>query len=357
MKIKHLNVYKKDLGNARPYTIAFKTVDEVNNAFVELELENGITGFGSGNPSEYVVGESLDSTMTVLQEGDLDFMIGRDIRHFYTLLEEIQARFPKNPAARAALDIAIHDAFSQYLGVPLALFLGQKIKSLPTSVTIGIKNVAETLEEAKEYYDMGFRVLKVKTGSNVDEDIERMKKLRETYGKEFTIRVDANQGYDPAALSHFFYTTRNDNIELIEQPLPAASVEQLKAQPDDIKQIIAADESLISSKDAFRLASPPAASGIFNIKLMKSGGIHPGRQIASIAQASGTKLMWGCNDESAISISAALHTALGFTNTKYLDLDGSLDLLEDVVTGGFEIKDGWMSVGSQSGLGVTKKTR
>ena len=354
MKIKHINVYKKDLGNTRPYTIAFKTVDEVNNAFVELELENGIVGFGSGNPSEYVVGESLDSTMAVLKEGDLDFMTGRDIRHFYAILEDIQAQLPKNPAARAALDIAVHDAFTQYIEVPLALFLGQQIKSLPTSVTIGIKNVQETLDEAKEYYDMGFRVLKVKTGSDVDEDIERMKKLRETYGNEFVIRVDANQGYDRSALSKFFDATHKDNIELIEQPLPAAAVDELKAQPGEIKKIIAADESLISPVDAFHLASPPAASGIFNIKLMKSGGIHPGRQIASIAQASGTELMWGCNDESAISISAALHTALGFKNTKYLDLDGSLDLVEDVVTGGFKIKDGWMSVGGQSGLGVNR---
>ncbi|TRX53012.1 dipeptide epimerase [Fulvivirga sp. M361] len=354
MKIKEVRIYKKDLGNTRPYTIAFKTVDEVYNAFAEIELENGIVGLGSGNPSEYVVGESLTSTLSVLNNGKLDFLIHRDIRDLYSLLDEIQLQLPENPAARAALDIAVHDAFTKYIDVPLAVFLGQKIKSLPTSVTIGIKNVQDTLEEAKEYYEMGFRVLKVKTGKDVDEDIERMKKLRENYGNDLTIRVDANQGYDVALLTKFYKETESEKIELIEQPIPAKAVNELKALPEEIKRLVAADESLISPMDAFTLASPPAASRIFNIKLMKSGGIHPGRQIAVIAQSSGTELMWGCNDESAISISAALHAALGFSNTKYLDLDGSLDLVEDVVKGGFDIKDGWMSITSASGLGVSK---
>ncbi len=352
MKIKNLSVYKKDLGNNRPYTIAFKTVDQVNNAIVEIELENGMIGRGSGNPSQYVVGESLDDTMAAL--GNVDFLIGRDIRTFYSLLNDIQTKLPKNPAARAALDIAIHDAFAQYLGQPLAIFLGQKIKSLPTSVTIGIKNVADTLAEAQEYYDMGFRVLKVKTGLDVEEDIARMKKLREVFKNEFIIRVDANQGYTVANLTHFFKETEKDNIELIEQPIPAKAIAELKALPAAIKKIIAADESLINPNDAFTLASPPSASGIFNIKLMKSGGIYPARQIAVVAEVSGIELMWGCNDESAISISAALHASLGFANTKYLDLDGSLDLVEDVVKGGFEIKEGWMSVTHKPGLGVSK---
>ncbi len=352
MKIKKIKVYQKDLGNKRPYTIAFKTVDKVYNALVEIELENGIIGYGSGNPSEYVVGESLTSTMDVLNGGDLDFIKGRDIRHFYSILNDIQETLPKNPAARAALDIAIHDAFTKYLDIPLAQFLGQRINSLPTSVTIGIKNVEDTLEEAQEYYGMGFRIVKVKTGKTLEEDIARVKKLREKFGKQFIIRVDANQGYNTEMLLKFFYDTKEDEVELIEQPVPANAINELKKLPDEVKKIIAADESLIDPSDAFTLASGSRASDIYNIKLMKSGGIFPARRIASIAQAASIDLMWGCNDESSISITAALHSALSFSNTKYLDLDGSLDLVVDVVNAGFEIKDGWMSVTGRSGLGV-----
>ena len=85
---------------------------------------------------------------------------------------------------------------------------------------------------------------------------------------------------------------------------------------------------------------------------MKSGGIYPARQIAIIAGASGIDLMWGCNDESSIGITAALHAALSFDNTRYIDLDGSLDLVVDVVNPGFEIENGWMSITEKAGLGV-----
>ncbi|MEN7548115.1 dipeptide epimerase [Rapidithrix thailandica] len=352
MKIQSIDVWIKELGNTRPYTIAFKTVDNVSSIFVKINLENGLFGLGAGNPSEQVVGESLSDSSQALSQENLDFLVGRDIRDFYALLKEVQANFPKTPAARAAVDIALHDVFSKWLDVPLARFLGQKIKGLATSVTIGIKNVAETLEEAQEYYDMGFKILKVKTGNDVEEDIERMAKLREKFGQHFKIRVDANQGYDREKTIRFYEKTKMHAIELIEQPTPSGDIALLKGLPDPIKDLIAADECLKSPANAFALAAPPRASGIFNIKLMKSGGVYPGLQIAQIAEASGIDLMWGCNDESAISITAALHAALSSTRTKYIDLDGSLDLVEDVVSGGFLLKDGYMEICDKAGLGV-----
>jgi L-Ala-D/L-Glu epimerase len=354
MKIKEVKVWSADLGNTKPYTIAFKTVDEVRNAFVEITLGNGISGIGSGNPSEYVVGENLQQTLEALQEKNLDFLVGRDIREFHQLTFEVLRKFPKNPAARAALDIALHDVFTKFLGVPLVKFLGQKIKTLPTSNTIGIKNVEETLKEAGEYIGNGFKILKVKLGKDLAEDIERIVKLREKFGKEIVIRIDANQGYDIDQTIDFYKKTIHLNVELIEQPLPAKAIREMKSLPDEIRSKIAADESLISPKDALELIKPPRASGIFNIKLMKCGGVSQGLKIADIALQEGVELFWGCNDESAISITAALHAAFSCANTKYIDLDGSLDLARDVVTGGFILEDGYMSCSDKPGLGVEK---
>ena len=108
-KIKSIKVWDADLGNTKPYTIAFKTVDQVRNAFVEITLDNGITGIGSGNPSEYVVGENLSQCLDALQEQNLQFLLGRDITEFNQLTFDVWQKFPKNPSARAALDIALHD--------------------------------------------------------------------------------------------------------------------------------------------------------------------------------------------------------------------------------------------------------
>ena len=354
MKIKQIHISRPNLKLTRPYTIAYKTISAVENCVVEIVADNGLYGLGVANPSQYVVGESIDDTWAALQAPRLDWLLGRDVRHLGGLCREIQEKYPKNPGVRIALETALHDLFAQHLGVPLTAFLGQKIRSLPTSVTIGIKDTAAMLAEADEYIGRGFKVLKVKLGKSMEEDVERLLKLREKVGKNIVIRIDANQGYTTPDLIRFYRQTGELDIELNEQPLPAGAVAEMKALPDRIKQTIAADEALITPKDAFRLAESPVACGIFNVKLMKCGGITQALEIAQIARQAGIDLMWGCNDESIVSITAALHVALACPNTKYLDLDGSLDLAKDVVAGGFILKDGMMSVGGAPGLGVRK---
>jgi L-alanine-DL-glutamate epimerase-like enolase superfamily enzyme len=299
-------------------------------------------------------GENLNQTIEALQEKNLEFLIGRDIREINQLLFEVLLKFPKTPAARAAVDIALHDVFTKYLNVPLVKYLGQKIKALPTSNTIGIKNVEETVKEAVDYQKQGFKVLKVKLGKDLEEDIERLVKLRERFDNSMVIRIDANQGYSVQQTIDFYNRTKKLDIELIEQPLPAKSIKEMKGLPNEIKSKIAADESLLSPADALNLINPPSAAGIFNIKLMKCGGISQGLKIADIALQEGVDLFWGCNDESIASITAALHAAFACSNTRYIDLDGSLDLAKDEVTGGFILRDGMMYCSDKPGLGVER---
>ncbi|HEY5826002.1 MAG TPA: enolase C-terminal domain-like protein, partial [Cyclobacteriaceae bacterium] len=215
-------------------------------------------------------------------------------------------------------------------------------------------NVEETLKEAQEYWDRGFTVLKVKLGIDLNEDIERIVKLREKFGKQFTIRIDANQGYNIAQTIDFYNKTKHLDVELVEQPLPAKAIAELKTLPEEIRTIVAADESLLTPKDALELVKPPRAAGIFNIKLMKCGGVNQALKIADIGLQEGVDLFWGCNDESIVSITAALHAAFACSNTKYIDLDGSLDLARDVVKGGFILKDGVMTCSDKPGLGVER---
>ncbi|HEY3406484.1 MAG TPA: dipeptide epimerase [Ohtaekwangia sp.] len=354
-KIKNISVWSADLVNTKPYTIAFKTIEEVKNAFVEITLDNGTTGIGAGNPSEFVVGESLEQSIEALEEKNLEFLIGRDIREFNQLLYEVWKKFPENPAARAALDIALHDVFTKYLDVPLVKFLGQKIKKLPTSNTIGIKNVEETLKEAEDYIKRGFKAIKVKVGKDLEEDVERLMKLREKIGNGIALRVDVNQGYTVHETIELYGRTYDYlNIELFEQPLPAHDIAAMKGLPKEVRHVIAADESLITPVDAIELAQSPRAAGIFNIKLMKCGGINQALKISDIATHKNVELFWGCNDESIVSITAALHAAYACPNTKYIDLDGSLDLGKDIVKGGFVLKDGFMYCSDKPGLGVER---
>jgi L-alanine-DL-glutamate epimerase-like enolase superfamily enzyme len=357
-KIKNIKVQKVDLKLTRPYTIAFKTVDHVENAIVTMELDNGLVGRGAGNPSEQVVGETLDNALDALDQAfggksrGWQGLIGREIEDIDVLCEEIQNHLKYSPAARTALEGALYDAFSQWKEVPLVSLLGQKIEYLPTSITIGIKDVLSTLDEASEYFGRGFRYIKVKLGNYLEEDIERIVKLREKFGDRVKIRIDANQGYNVQEVKQFFDQTASCNLELIEQPLPAEQIEEMRSLPAEIRQVLAADESLIGPEDAANIIGETNACEIFNIKLMKCGGITQALEISRLAEGAGIDLMWGCNDESIISISAALHTALSCKQTRYLDLDGSLDLAKDVVAGGFILENGEMRVNGLPGLGL-----
>lgn len=351
MKIKSIRPYLKKLALTKPYTIAYDTFYDVELVFLEIILENGIIGIGSASPAEEVIGENSQQTLQNLQSEFIQNLVGRDIRHFQQIIFETNQYFVHLPGTQAAVDIALHDAFGKYLGISVAEFYGQKIKSLPTSVTIGIMNVDETLEEAKNFHKLGFKVLKVKTGIDVEEDIERILRLDELYKNQLKIRVDANQGYSLAQLQKFIKATQKAAIELIEQPLPVGNETELVILAASHRKFLTGDESLKNAHYALKFSSEPQPFGIYNIKLMKCGGIMGAKEIATIAQNANIDLFWGCNDESIVSITAALHVAYSCPNTKYIDLDGSFDLAEDLVTGGFSLENGYMKISDNAGFG------
>ena len=353
MIITNVHFWKEDLELLRPYTIAYRTISAVENLFISIETDQGVVGVGAGSPADFVTGEKIEDSMAALETHLEALLLNKDLRHFQSLIRISREKLTAFPAALAALDIALYDAFASSLKVPLVKFLGQCHRSLPTSITIGIKSLEETLEEAKEQLGNGFKVIKLKIGREVEEDIEVFTKLREQVGPEIKIRVDANQGYIPADLFTFVKATKDWDVEFVEQPFPPKRLDLMKQLAPDLRALCAADEDLHDARDAQKMAIAPPLYGIFNIKLMKCGGIQEALRIANIAEAAGVDLMWGCNDESIISITAALHAALACPNTRYLDLDGSLDLARDVVSGGFILEDGYLRVDEEKiGLGV-----
>ena len=353
MKITSIEARFEHFELVRPYAISFRPMmDSVENGIVTITTDDGRTGHGAAAPEHFVTGETPQICSAALNDDALSWLIGRDVRELPALCRQLHSRTENAPAARAAVDIALHDLLAQYLGVPLVDMLGRAHTSLPTSITIGIKPLADTLEEADEYLGRGFRILKIKLGDSLESDLERLVRLREHIGNNALIRVDPNQGYSAADVGEFVRRTANLDIEFLEQPTAAKDIELMKNLPQHVRDQIAVDESLLNESDALALVAPPRACGIFNIKLMKCGGIRPGLRIAAIAEAAGVSLMWGCMDESIISITGALHAALASPATRYLDLDGSLDLARDVVTGGFILEDGCLRTSDKPGLGL-----
>src|SRR5579863_126717 len=147
MKIKSINTYRKNLSLQKPYTIARETISDVENVFFEIELENGLKGIGAANPAPEVVGEGPAQSFENLQSAFMEYLIGKDIREFLYHIYTCKKHFINLPGTQAAIDIALHDTFGKFLGIPVVDFYGRHHSKMLTSVTIGIKDVAGTIED------------------------------------------------------------------------------------------------------------------------------------------------------------------------------------------------------------------
>ncbi len=353
MKITGLKYWKEDMKLTRPYAVTYVMHDSVQNIFVRLDGSDGSYGLGAGSPSFHVAGENIDDNCDDRIPELSELIVGTDTRCYRATIAILAKKYAKHPALLAALDMALHDLYCKEMGISIGKYLGVTLKPLPTSITIGIKNVAETVEEGIEYRDRQFKIIKLKIGQSLEEDIERSVKLREAVGSDMLIRVDANQGYDVPQFEKYLEQTKTANLEFFEQPMKPSIVDQMMGLTQEVRDICAADEDLHKHRDALRLIKMGRPFGIFNIKLMKCGGITEAKRITDVADAEDISLMWGCMDESVISISASLNAALASPSTRYLDLDGSLDLASDVAQGGFTLSEGVLyPLLDESGLGV-----
>lgn len=211
----------------------------------------------------------------------------------------------------------------------------------------------DTLARAKDFLSSGFKILKIKGGKDVEEDIIRVNKVRQLAGPKVGIRFDANQGYTLEEAVMFVEGTLDSKVELLEQPTPKEQFDLLGKVTSKVSIPVMADESLMNLRDVFRLASKDLIDMV-NIKLMKAGGINEAMHINSVARAAGMEVMIGCMDESELSISAGLHFALARPNVLFADLDGHLDLAEDPFKGCVILKKGLLYPVKRPGLGSEK---
>jgi L-alanine-DL-glutamate epimerase-like enolase superfamily enzyme len=335
---------------SRPYAIAAGGIEAAELVVLELATDAGAVGYGHAAPAPAVTGETAAAAAQELAPERCAWLLGRAAAEVALLLGELDAHVA-GPAAHAAVDAALHDLWGKRVGLPLVEVLGGVRRGLPTSITIGVKPADATLAEAAEYVARGFTVLKVKVGLDVDEDVRRLERLRARFGPALVLRADANQGYDLAALMAFAPAMDALGIELLEQPCRPADDDGLRALPAALRRRLVADESVRDAADLRRLGGAGAFGGI-NVKLMKCGGIAPALELARAAERAGLGVMWGCNDESAVGIAAALHAALASSATRWIDLDGSFDLAADPFTGGFTVEGGVMTPLDRPGLGV-----
>jgi L-alanine-DL-glutamate epimerase-like enolase superfamily enzyme len=189
--VESVRTYRLEIPLETPYELAYGRFEAVENAVVRVESESGLIGWGCAAPDGQVTGETIEDNLAALQE-ELVPEIRRSGRSsFGELLRRIAALAPRDPAARAALDLALHDLWGKERGVPVQALLGGSRREIPTSITIGIMSVEETAAAAAERL-AEVRVLKIKGGRD-PRKTSRGCALRLRHGRGCD-PVDANQG-------------------------------------------------------------------------------------------------------------------------------------------------------------------
>jgi L-Ala-D/L-Glu epimerase / N-acetyl-D-glutamate racemase len=349
MKITKVSIERLDLVLNKPYTIAYEVVAKAANFILKIETDSKLVGYGCAAPDPIVTGESPEMVSQVFSDIIEPILLGKNPFHYARILVELRKIFNVKSSALAMVDMALLDLAAKKADVPLYQFLGGFKDKIETSITIGICSLEETMVEAEEFIQQGFRILKIKGGLDLELDIERMHKIKERY-PHVILRFDGNQGYSFKEAIHFFEATEDLQIEIFEQPLKIHQDEKMGELANSLKIPIMADESLKSLDDTFRLVSNDRVN-LINIKLMKVGGILQGMHINSVAKSNNIGAMVGCIDECALGISAGLHFALSRSNIQFADLDGHLDFNNDPFSSLFHLENGWMLPSKNPGLG------
>ncbi|AWH74638.1 dipeptide epimerase [Dokdonia sp. Dokd-P16] len=351
MKITNVSYERLELTLTAPYTIAYETVSQATNFILKIETDSNIIGLGCAAPDLEVTKETGDDVARALDLVIIPYLKDKNALNYARILDELKPLLSVISSALAMVDMALLDIASKKMDVPLYQFLGGYRDSIATSITIGILSIEETLKQAQEYVYQGFTIIKLKGGLSLEEDVEKIHRLRENH-PNLTLRFDGNQGYTVAQAVQFVEKTRTARIEILEQPTLVADEEKLGEVTRKVHIPVMADESLKSLKDAFRLAQN-SRMNMVNIKIQKVGGIMEAMHINSVARAAGLEAMIGCIDECRLGISSGLHFALSRPNTVYADLDGHLDFENDPFKGLFSLEKGILRPNGKAGLGLS----
>jgi L-alanine-DL-glutamate epimerase-like enolase superfamily enzyme len=347
MKIANLSVIRRDFKLRNPSIVAYEAIETAPNIIVRIELENGLVGWGNAAPDEHVTGESAESVEHTIKELFMPFLLGKEAFRIELLWSQLRRFAPNQPTAIASIDIALYDLLGKTAGLPLCKLLGDARDQIATSMTLSIEETLLSVARAMEFQRRGFKALKVKCGLNADADIERIRTIRHAVGGQMQISLDANQGYSVEETLRVLSAVQDCDIAFIEQPVAAHDLDALREVCQRSPIPMMADESVLNAADVLKTPAP-----LVNLKLMKTAGFTGALKANAVAEARGIRAMIGCMDESRVSMAAAAHLALALNNVLYGDLDGHLDIVDDVAEEGILIDNGFVRVSTDPGLGL-----
>ncbi len=336
----HLSFEPYELKLKHVFTVSSFSRSTTPDVQVRIDYD-GYTGYGEASMPPYL-GQTVESVCSFLKKVDLEQF--PDPFCIDDILTYIDSLSDGDSAAKAAVDIALHDLVGKIIGAPWHRMLGLNPEKTPnTTYTIGIDTDEMVKLKTREVAGQ-FKILKVKLGT--PRDREMIRAIREV--SDLPIAVDVNQGWKnkKKALDEIFWL-KEQGIVMVEQPMPKEMLDANAWLTERSPLPIFADEAIQRLKDI------PAIKGAYtgiNIKLMKCTGMREAWKMMNYARAEGMKVMIGCMTETSCAIAAAaqLSPAVDFA-----DLDGNLLIANDIFRG-TTVVDGKITLNQLTGIGIEK---
>ena len=302
-----------------PFAISSGSQSFAENIFLRIRLEDGTEGYGEAAPFPAFNQDSPEKVLSSIRECR-KILLNRGIDSCLSWFEEIKSHTRRSPSARAALEMALLDCWTQVQKISLCQFFGGAEETLETDLTIPLLPESSVPAFVQKALDQGFRRFKIKVGSRLDADLARVLQVHRLSPRS-PLLLDANGGYSEGTAWDFLRRLSRHGIrpELFEQPVPKGNLRGLKKIQSRTDIPIAADESADSLEQVLRLIRGKAVRAV-NIKLMKTG-IEEARKIHSLCRSAGLELMIGGMVESRLAMTCAAQFAAGLGGFRFVDLD------------------------------------
>jgi L-alanine-DL-glutamate epimerase-like enolase superfamily enzyme len=344
-----------------PFAVAYATVEHSDTVLVRLTTDDGVEGWGEATPDEHVTGETYAESVRTLRDVLAPAVVGADVGRPLSVSDLLDRLSPATPAARAAIDIAVHDALARREGVPLWRLLEWSVglpsgkDHLQISRVVSMLAPDEMAAVALRHVASGFSTVKLKVGEPDDWelDVARVAAVREAVGPDIGIKVDANQGWRvPDVAVAAMAAMAASRPMYVEQPVDRRDLEGLAEVRRRVPGVaVMADEAVCDERDVARVVDLGAAD-LVNLKLMKTGGLVHAIRADAIAARAGIATQVGTMVESSVASAAGLHLAMALRNVGTVEMGGPLMIADDVGDLAERYRGERIELSDRPGLGI-----
>ena len=332
------------------WKFALGTASTSRGYIVRLTSEEGHVGHGYANSSPHM--GSTFETLPAEFERFKPLVVGKDAFAIEGILSSFDRSLAGASQAKAGIDCALHDLCARKLGVPLYNLLGGKVRDrVPVLRIVAIKSPGEMAANAAKLLDQGYTYFKIKVHGDVEEDVARVKAIRERVGGEAHLTIDANQSYTPKDAITAINRMAEYRLDLVEQPVSRDDLKGLELVTRSVPVTVEADEGAGTVDEIMTLVSNRIVDAV-SLKIQKLGGLRNAIAAARICEAGHVKYRLGAHVGTRLGNAHAIHLAAALPGVDYACELGEFTRMHSDPFSGIEVVNGVLSVPGGAGCGV-----